>query len=512
MQLLPAFPSLTDAMVEISTKEVKTLIERVKNRPGTEVSGEVMVEVVDLSLRAEAGREGLQSGRGTQGCAEVLDPIHRLDATLRSLSHATAAHWFSIIVEEFIGTGHVGHQFEYRGIRYLFHDYRPRKIFLVTGETAVRAAYYRPEGGGKGFFPLDLLLGVDESGTTREAAFMLTHFACETDYPQAEELLFRATGLRLDQNRLHRKINDLGEAAQALQGAPPEGAEPAPAAKCLVIETDGLMVPMRFDPVGADPEKAKAGYHEAHIGLVSIPEDAAPREPQYRRKDRSPDRKAITKADGNPDVKVSEQTYIATYEGRDRHVDKLKVEALYRGWTPETKTIVLGDGADWVREKTAPLFPGAIQILDWHHATEHLGTARDLAYGVGAGKKWYERQEANLWDGKVEPVFRSISYLAKKAKGKAAEKLRTEADFFWRHAWMMDYPAYREKGLPIGSGAVESAARHVVQERCKCSGMRWSPAGLRNVLAVRTTILNGRFDELWAVWASRQAAPKDAAA
>lgn len=65
----------------------------------------------------------------------------------------------------------------------------------------------------------------------------------------------------------------------------------------------------------------------------------------------------------------------------------------------------------------------------------------------------------------------------------------------------MDYPAYRAPGWPTGSGALESACRHVVQERCKCTGMRWATKWIQNIMAVRTTILNARFNELWAAHA-----------
>ncbi len=56
----------------------------------------------------------------------------------------------------------------------------------------------------------------------------------------------------------------------------------------------------------------------------------------------------------------------------------------------------------------------------------------------------------------------------------------------------------RKAGWPIGSGPAESYCRHVVQERCKFSGMHKSPVDLRNVLAFRSAILNERFDSLWA--------------
>ena len=62
--------------------------------------------------------------------------------------------------------------------------------------------------------------------------------------------------------------------------------------------------------------------------------------------------------------------------------------------------------------------------------------------------------------------------------------LRVELGYFTTNAPRMDYPTFRARGLPIGSGAVESAAKHVVQVRMKRSGMRWSDAGGQALLAL----------------------------
>jgi hypothetical protein len=257
---------------------------------------------------------------------------------------------------------------------------------------------------------------------------------------------------------------------------------------------------MRQDPDAKDLEKGAEGWHEAHAGLVAVPGPAEPREPAYHRRDASPDREKRTKADRHPDVRLEQATYVATYEGREQHLLRLKAEAVRRGWTPETETAVIGDGSPWIHEDTRVLFPGAVHILDWHHAMGHLAMVRDLVFlpGCAEGAAWYSRQETKLWDGEPGPVIRSIRRLADTCTKRVAVKLKTEAGFFRKRRDLMRYPAFREAGLPIGSGPAESACRHVVQERCKCSGMRWSPEGLRNVLAVRTAILDDRFDELWA--------------
>jgi hypothetical protein len=56
----------------------------------------------------------------------------------------------------------------------------------------------------------------------------------------------------------------------------------------------------------------------------------------------------------------------------------------------------------------------------------------------------------------------------------------------------MDYPSLRLDGLPIGSGAIESSADHVVQRRMKRPGMRWSDDGGDAILALRARLRSRR--------------------
>ncbi|NQT83092.1 hypothetical protein HQ563_08715 [bacterium] len=61
----------------------------------------------------------------------------------------------------------------------------------------------------------------------------------------------------------------------------------------------------------------------------------------------------------------------------------------------------------------------------------------------------------------------------------------------------VDYPRYRDLGLPIGSGEVEARCKVLVQARCKQSGMRWSKRGAEQVLRVRCALRDGTFDSTW---------------
>jgi len=65
------------------------------------------------------------------------------------------------------------------------------------------------------------------------------------------------------------------------------------------------------------------------------------------------------------------------------------------------------------------------------------------------------------------------------------EALENLVRYYRTNAHRMKYRLYREEGLPIGSGAVESAHRHVLQTRMKRAGQRWALPNARRMARLR---------------------------
>ena len=64
----------------------------------------------------------------------------------------------------------------------------------------------------------------------------------------------------------------------------------------------------------------------------------------------------------------------------------------------------------------------------------------------------------------------------------------------------LDYINYQKalsKGLPIGSGEIESSHRHVVQKRLKISGAWWKTENANAMLNLRMSRLNGYWEAYW---------------
>jgi len=159
------------------------------------------------------------------------------------------------------------------------------------------------------------------------------------------------------------------------------------------------------------------------------------------------------------------------------------------------KLIFISDGAPWIRNWVEDAYPKAISILDYYHAAEHLhGFAEKHFKDEKRRKQWTERQKELLLKSKVSVVIKNIKRLS---DGKEASQL---IDYYEANRKRMDYSKYKQIGAGIiGSGAIESAHRTVVQKRMKLSGQRWSPIGAQNMLNLRVTSMNGRWDKIIAL-------------
>jgi hypothetical protein len=156
--------------------------------------------------------------------------------------------------------------------------------------------------------------------------------------------------------------------------------------------------------------------------------------------------------------------------------------------------VVLGDGAKWIWEHVATLFGNErTEIVDWFHATEHLWTAAKALYGEDTPetKAWATTALDHLWTDGPTPVLEWFD-ATQPGTADATAILKRERGYFSGNSHRMQYPTFRDRHLPIGSGAVEASAKHLVQHRLKRTGRRWSELGARAILDLRCHLLSGR--------------------
>jgi hypothetical protein len=193
-------------------------------------------------------------------------------------------------------------------------------------------------------------------------------------------------------------------------------------------------------------------------------------------------------------------TYVGAIETAEEFGRRLYLEAWNRGWSRAAKKVVIGDGAEWIRNLVETHFPGAIQIVDLYHARQHLWEVARALYPNDAAqqKAWMKVHQKRLLDkGKIEKLVIALRSL-RHTNVEVAEKIHTEAEYFAKNAERMRYPKFRRQHLFVGSGVIEAGCKTVIGSRLKQSGMFWTVRGANAILALRCCQLNGRFEDYWA--------------
>jgi len=279
--------------------------------------------------------------------------------------------------------------------------------------------------------------------------------------------LYELTGQRLSERTIERLTHRVGGVAaaeeQALAVRRATWDAPAPLAQPgrLYVAVDGTMV------------HQQEGWHEARTA-VCYWEDA-----ENRRQAR----------------------YVVRFTGAAEFADYVWALACRCGLKRAREVILLGDGAHWIWDHVAPLLEGAVCIVDWYHAMEHVWACGRALHGEGtaACTAWVKRMEQRLWNGQVRKMLRRLETErrgARSATRKAA--LSALLTYLRNQDDRLAYDRFRARGFDIGSGRVEAACKGVVGVRMKRNGMRWSAAGAQATLSLRATWLNNTWDRFWA--------------
>ena len=338
----------------------------------------------------------------------------------------------------------------------------PRTSQSLHGVHMLRRHYHYCEGCRAGWFPLDIALSLpDEGAVTARLEQVVLDLGLHGPFAEAAERCALHHGVALSENLVRRVIERVGRCAQA---QPDLGARLRPAAATVpalvVVEVDGSMLPTR----GPDP------WREVKVGLVT-----------------RGDHLVANKQRGL----ITEARFVARLGDLEGFKAAL-TEALHleRAWECP-RIVVVGDGAPWVWGLADELCPGAIQVLDYPHAVEHAATVAQVLFAPESGldRLFMATLERQLNAGQINEVVRDLEACAFTARGRDRQALIDLARYYRTHAPRMRYDRYRALGLPCGSGAIESAHRHVVQKRMKLAGQHWDPrradrfVGLRAALA-----------------------------
>ena len=201
------------------------------------------------------------------------------------------------------------------------------------------------------------------------------------------------------------------------------------------------------------------------------------------------DRDMIKRKDGGSIIMNKEYTaYIGSAETFKGYVLNTAINA---GYGKIQDVVIIGDGAQWIRNMGNEVFPEAVQILDLYHLKENVYTYAKHKFSQDEKRyvPWAETLIAHLENGRAEEALRLLPQEERLPAG--VVNLRT---YIQNNIDRIDYPTYKEKGFFVGSGAIESANKVILHRRLKQAGMRWSVSGAQALLSLGTKVESKRWN------------------
>src|SRR5467141_270708 len=360
---------------------------------------------------------------------------------------------------------------------------RVRHILTTAGELRLTRNYHYCRRCRLGFHPRDRELNLPEEGEVSNAMERrILDFGVNDTFQSAAERWSIHYPTTISSNLVRRVVDRVGRRCEAAsselslqQACRPSSEEPA---RSLVVAGDGSMLLTREE-----------SWKEVKVAVVARAEDII--EEKNRRS-------------------VSEARYVAVLGGKEEFGASLKAALEAERADEVTNVVWLGDGAPENWTLASELCPFAVQVLDIQHAVQN---------GMDCGKVLLEDDEwVSLWEKRIRQLLDASS--ANAAIGELMECLpettsATEVaaldrlvSYYRHNEARMRYTCFRELGLPIGSGIVESAHRHVLQVRMKRAGQRWAIKRARRMARLRAAYRTAgprRFH--WAIREALKATP-----
>lgn len=334
--------------------------------------------------------------------------------------------------------------------------------------------------------PLDFYLGVDALPFKMTPAVMLevAYWAQnQSSFQAAEEVVFKTTGLKVNDDSVRLVANYIGGLVHSRDNAYAEecysrlasGKMQFPSRKkkgVLYIEVDGAAINTR------KKDDSGSSWRENKLGVVFSSDNI----------------RSWHNKKGEPQHEILKREYTSLI-GSVAEFQKLVLAcAIRNGYGLYEKTVVLGDGAPWIRGMRDELFPDAQLILDFYHMCENVYSFAKHAFSMDESKytPWAKAMTDRLRESGSGEVLAALSGFSESVHRSAPVNLRS---YIEKNSDSIDYASYAREGYFIGSGAIESGNKVVLQKRCKQAGMRWNVETAQNLLALRTKKESGLWQQ-----------------
>ena len=379
---------------------------------------------------------------------------------------------------------------------------KTRRYLSVFGELELRRVYYHADGY-PGVFPLDEETNLPKRTYSYFVQELVEREAARLPYEEALRHLEELFGWALPKRSVEQIAPEAAREVEAFyeaEGTPSADSE----AEILVVAVDGKGVPMKKEEWAERKVRLKKGEKRSRKKQATVVATytIAPQERTVEDilvEVRGEETQGMEGKSSRP--RPQSKRVRASLEGKEESFAWARQEVERRDPEGKKQRVCLMDGDPALWRWAQQVLEGFIFILDLFHVLEYIWKAAYVFHGEGSleAEAFVQHRLRMLLEGKVGYVIGGLREMLTKRglTGNKRKTLEGVIGYLERHRGYMRYAEYLALGLPIGSGVVEGACRHLVQDRMEGSGMRWTPRGAEAILKLRAVYLNGDWDRFW---------------
>jgi hypothetical protein len=354
-----------------------------------------------------------------------------------------------------------------------------KEISTLHGRVTLHRPYFYCDVCAIGFHPLDAKLQLSDTHHQYDIQERTTRVGAELPFGLSAEQFAHMTGVSASPHFIHETLNAVGEAATLERVLPDaaainrridEARAGATRRPVLVVACDGAMAPTR-PPGGRRKKRGPGSWREAKGVRVYL---------------LGKDHRVIHLASWHQIADKAEMStaigVLATRIPRER-----------------VRIALVADGADWIWDLLCAHFPEGEQILDYYHCAEYVYKTARAQYGEDtlAAQEWAEATLTRLCLNHLGEVSGGLLRMTPRSP-EAEEAIRAFSIFLAGQRGRAGYEELRRRGLPRGSGGIESANKLICHVRLKRSGAWWLEANGNAMLRIRCALYNGTFKQIFA--------------
>lgn len=393
-----------------------------------------------------------------------------------------------------------------------------RQVETIFGEVALARQGY----GGRGkasLHPLDGELNLPPERYSHTVRRRVAEAAAQHSYEEVVAALSQHTGAHVPRRQAEELVARAAQDFEAFYEAqrPSTAREVKASSDLLVMSTDGKGVPMRKQDLRAQTRAAAAARqprlqhrrskgekpHTKRLSTVAAVYTLAPwvRKPEEIVRELHPaaappsvrprpEGKRVWASLQQPPEEVIRQAFEEATRRDPGH--RKRWCALVDG-NPTQLGLLLVGAEDYGVELTI--------ILDLIHVLEYLWKAAWVLHREGdpQAEGWVSQHLEQILRGCSSVVAAGLrrSATLRGLQDQQRAPLDRCADYLLKYREFLRYDQYLEAGLPIATGVIEGACRHLVKDRMELTGARWGLAGAEAVLRLRSLRSSGDFEDYW---------------